>query len=769
MTFKQRFIISWMLMSLMTLSSAIAQHTITGSVYDRDSNQPIAGAHILVPNTTQGAVTAFDGSFSFTAEHPVDKLEVSFLGYTTKVVEYDEEMIIFLSPSYSLMNQLIVSANRYQQERKDAPIAIGRVNAAELNDTKPNNIDQVLNRVSGVHMVDLGNEQHFMSIRQPITTKGLFLYLEDGVPIRTTGLFNHNALIEINLAAVSNIEVIKGPASSIYGQEAIGGAVNFITQTPSPVQEASVSVQLNDIGYKKAEFTYSNTLDNLGLFFSGNYSKSDDTRMEYNEYDKKSLFGRVDYRLGEYTKLKTSFNYIDYFNHSRGSLDSLNFYQKEYSSNHRFTYRDISSVRVKSELSHFWNLNSQSSLTALFRDNSIKQNPTYRVRDEYRPWTGTGDPNLAHGEENDSSFKSYVIIAQHQEEVSWLNSSIINGLSIDYSPSSYDADYIRITKSDEGIYEDFARTDSVLTQYSVDALNYAAYTQVSLNPVQNLRLVGGIRYDHFVYDYSNQLPPTAFSGAPDSKDRYTALSPKLGFTYSISGSSGIYANFSQGFVPPQVSELYRGVSTPTLEPATFNNYELGSWLELFDNKLFLDATIYRLRGKNEIITVRLDDGTRENRNAGETEHTGLEMGVNFHPISSLQLRLSGSRASHKFIDFEEDGNDYSGNKMPGAPNTIINSEIVLKPPYLNGLRVALETQYLSNYYMDSMNLKTYSGYQVYNIRGSYSWNRAEMWIHWFNVTDEYYATSARASQWGQSFSLGNPSHVTAGIKIHVFN
>ena len=49
-------------------------------------------------------------------------------------------------------------------------------------------------------MVDLGNEQHALAIRQPFSLKPLFLYLEDGIPIRPAGLFNHNALIEINQA-----------------------------------------------------------------------------------------------------------------------------------------------------------------------------------------------------------------------------------------------------------------------------------------------------------------------------------------------------------------------------------------------------------------------------------------------------------------------------------------------------------------------------------------------------------------------------------------
>ena len=82
-------------------------------------------------------------------------------------------------------------------------------------------------------MVNLGNEQHEMSIRQPMTTKSLFLYMEDGIPIRPLGVFNHNAMNEINIAGIDSVEVVKGAASSLYGSNAVGGAVNFLTAAPS--------------------------------------------------------------------------------------------------------------------------------------------------------------------------------------------------------------------------------------------------------------------------------------------------------------------------------------------------------------------------------------------------------------------------------------------------------------------------------------------------------------------------------------------------------
>src|SRR5258708_5144228 len=141
------------------------------------------------------------------------------------------------SPHVSKLDELIITASRTAQKRTEAPVAISTISARTIAETRANQLDQLLNKVSGVFMVDLGNEQHEMSIRQPMSTASVFLYLEDGIPIRTTGVYNHNALLEMNAAAAKQIEIIRGPASSLYGAEAIGGAVNVITMAP-PVAPA---------------------------------------------------------------------------------------------------------------------------------------------------------------------------------------------------------------------------------------------------------------------------------------------------------------------------------------------------------------------------------------------------------------------------------------------------------------------------------------------------------------------------------------------------
>lgn len=237
----------------------------------------------------------------------------------------------------------------------------------------------LINKVPGVYMVDLGNEQHEMGVRQPLGTKNLFLYLEDGIPIRTVGDFNHNALIEINQASLERIEVIKGPASSLYGSEAVGGAINFITQAPSPFLTGKIQAEAGSRGYKRTDFNVSNTYKKLGIYAGGYYTDQSQPVEQHNDFKKTALTLRADYSFNDKTKLTTVADYIAYKTDQKGGLDSAHFYSKDYISFYRFTYRKVDAFRLRSTLSKDWNENNKTSLTLFYRHSTIGQNPFYSI------------------------------------------------------------------------------------------------------------------------------------------------------------------------------------------------------------------------------------------------------------------------------------------------------------------------------------------------------------------------------------------------------
>lgn len=651
------------------------------------------------------------------------------------------------------LQQVIVSASRSAQKRSDAPIAISTITAQTLKDTKPNRLDQVLNKVSGVFMVSLANEQHEMSIRQPMTTKSLFLYLEDGIPIRTTGLYNHNALLEMNMVAARQIEIIRGPASSLYGAEAIGGAINIITLAPPSQSSGMVSLQANNNGYKRIDLQLGTTMGKWGFVVSGYYANRHNGPVDYSDFHKTAVTFRADYKPNDRTTWSNSISYIDYYSDMTGALDSAHFAEKDYATPYSFTYRKTNALRIRSQLIRQWNDRSQSQVSVMFRDNSVKQNPSYYITNNRT------NPLLANGQLNNSSFNSYLLVAQHQQQFKWLNSKVIGGISADISPSTYNARYIRINRDDKGNYTSYAPTDSTLSDYATAINNLATYVHYEMSPLKGLKLVAALRYDFYHFNFDNHLPASASTGAPSTQTDFKRVTPKLGFTYNYKGI-GVYGNYSQGYVPPQVSELFNSVKVPYLQPQTFFNYEAGGWLSLLQHKLYADWSIYLMNGSNEIISVRQDDGSFLNQNAGKTKHRGIEYGVTYRPGQHWMFRVSATNAKHSFSQYAEKGSDVSGNEMSGAPRFIANAEVMY---HIKGFRAGLEWQHLGKYWLDNANTQRYSGFDVLNMRTGYSWGRFEVWVNALNVLNKYYATFASRSAYGYSYNLGDPQEWNVGV------
>jgi outer membrane receptor protein involved in Fe transport len=744
---------------LMGISAAFSQKGITGKVIDAATRQGLQGATIMDLQNKINGISDQNGNFSLPEN--TDSIEVSSIGYyTIKSAVNGQKVLISLSQSFASLNEIIVSANREVQKRTEVPVAIDVISKTQINDTKATRIDQLVNKVPGVFMVDLGNEQHSMSVRQPLGYNNLFLYLEDGIPIRTVGDFNHNALIEINQASLQRIEVIKGPASSLYGSEAVGGALNFITQSPSPFFTGKVQAEAGTRGYKRTDFNVSNTYKKLGLYFGGYYVDQNQPASQHNNFNKTALTFRADYAFNDKIKLVTVADYINYKTDQKGGLDSTHFYQKDYNSFYRFTYRKADAFRIRSTLSKKWGENNSTNFTLYFRNTSVGQNPFYSIANV------AGNLSKATGQINDDAFKSYGAIVQHIKKINWLHAKWITGISVDYSPAGYLAQFINIHKDAEGIYDRYQSTDSVLTDYKVDLLNTAAYTQIEYNPVSQLRFVLAARYDRLDYNFDNHLQPGAYTGAPDAINHFDHFTPKLGLTYDLGNNNGFYMNYSVGFAPPNINDLYRGVQVPALRPSSYINYEAGGWLSFADNNGSAEISVYQLNGKNEIVNTRLADGSYENQNAGMTSHKGIELNIKYAPVKDLTFRAGGTVAKHQYVDYIQQGKNFSGNEMAQSPSYILNSEINYKPHRIKGLRIGIETESLGSYFTDPQNTSKYNGFTVFNARMGYAFKHFETWVNWINVGNKNYAVTVEKSAYGTSYRPGQSSTANIGVAYH---
>ncbi|MES2268350.1 MAG: TonB-dependent receptor [Bacteroidota bacterium] len=754
------------------------QNKLTGTVTDARTHEAVQG--VMVSNADNGTLlttTNAKGKFTITTDG-ITNLRFKMVGFNDKVYALTNatSIEIALEPSTIDLQQVVVSASRERQARQDAPIAISKITATQIHDTKATALYQLLNKVTGVYMVDLGNEQHTMAIRQPITYNALYLYMEDGLPIRPTGIFNHNSLYEINMSGVRDIEVIKGPASSLYGSNAIGGAINFITQGPPAGYAGNVSIQGDNYHYRRVDADGGFSAGKFGLYVGGYVAKLRDGWQDYSDFDKYSGNFKTTYDFDAATRLTTSvaYNYLN--TQTPGSLDSAKFYSRAYGANQRFTYRKVKAFRANTKLEHSWNNQSNTFLTLFYRNNSTAQLPSYFIADVR---DNAGNYLSSNGQENDQRFHSIGLLAQHRQDFDFFHSKLILGVYADNSPSSYYAKFLNIEKDvTNNTYTGYTTTGNYIDNYRIKLFNTAAYAQYEIKPAEPLRIVMGLRYDRIHYNFTNGIATGSTKYKQQETNDFNIVAPKLGLTYNFGNNKGLYANYSVGFQPPETGDLYSARQLTPLKQATFNNYEAGGWFTALNKKMYVEVTLYDLEGRNEIINQLLPDNTTQNQNAGATRHRGIEYSVAYAPVSELGFRFSGTNARHTYVDYNEVATNfstgtstvtvYNGNRMSNAPNWIANSEITYKPAYLNGFRIAGEWQHIASYFTNPANTKTYSGYDIFNLRTGFDVKSgllkgAGIWFNVLNLTNKLYATTVTSNQYGDTYNAAPPRVYTLGI------
>lgn len=769
-------------------TNAFGQQTLTGNVYDSETMEPLIGANLLLRSNHQGAATNANGEFTIEAAQN-DTVEVSFIGYDKKAIPITSNNVsVPLIPAVNNLQQIVVTANREASLRTESPIAISKISPVLINDTKPVLIAELINKVPGVVMVNYNNEQHAMSIRQPMGTSAYFLYLEDGIPLRPMGIFNHNALIEMNVFGISSIEVVKGPASSLYGPEAVGGAINFITHRPTAVPTAKAGVQGDQWGYKRFQYGVGGMIGKkLGVYVSGFHAKQRDSWQTYSDYDKSSTTLRLDYFLSKKTTLTASLSANEYYSDMAGSVDSLAFYRREYSSTTNFTYRKVHARRARFTASHQWNDHNETLLTLAYRNNYIEQNPNYAIR-----WISAS--TTASGERNRNSFYSKVLLLQHIIKFNFLDAKLLSGASIDHSPTNYWAykiDLAARVRPDGKSVEQYTiiqeQPNIYLSKYQANLKNYAAYSQFEVNPHQRFKITLGLRYDRLSFGYINYLD------ASSGKKTYAQFTPKIGATLDLLHDKGLYMNYSTGFSPPGLTSIFRKKANAvpgsefyySLEPARFRNFEIGGWGAFFNNRVYLDVAAYQLIGNKELLNIRQQDNSTDYQSAGKTLHRGMEYGLTYKPATGWIFRFGGTNAIHRFDDFElstrsaDEIKNVNGNDMPQSPRWIANSEVTYKPNYFKGLRVSLEWQRIGSWYQDQVNKVKYEdkgflgmkGISYLNLRAGYELKGFEIFTNIMNLTNELYANAAtrgNSSSDRTSYTPAAPRTFVLGIQ-YCFN
>ena len=676
---------------------------------------------------------------------------------------------------------MTVTGTREAESLLQTPASVGVLQEEEIHFIGPTHPQQILGQIPGVAVGVTNGEGHTTAIRQPFTTSPLYLFLEDGLPTRATGFFNHNALYELNVPASGGIEVVRGPGTALYGSDAIGGIVNVLTRPPALDPGASLSAEGGSFGWYRVLAGADTGFGRYGgVRADVNVSHTDGWR-DSTAYDRLSVGLRWDHAPGDRSTLRTVLNYtdIDQQTGANSPLTREDYLNDPKKNNFSIAYREVEALRLSTSYEREIGDDALLSITPYVRRNVMELNATFLL---------SFDPTIA-----TSEVWSYGVLAKWRKDFPQaMQARVIAGLDVDFSPGSREEDNLIVSITGAGAnrnYESYTLGTRIY-DYDVDYRGISPYLHTEISPTARLRLTAGLRYDAIRYEMSNGLAAGPVEAIVNGATRYyhqigdasvdfSHVSPKFGLTYALHPGAHLYASHNRGFRVPSESQLFRaGADTApasaqvraenalSLKPIKADQTELGVRGELAGWQY--DAVAYLLRKRDDLVSQRdLATNVTVTVNAGETEHKGVELGLGRALGEHWRFDTAVSYSRHTYVDWVTNAADFSGKEMETAPRWLTNTRLSWTP--WRGTRAQLEWVRIGSYWLEASNDPTfgkYEGHDLFNVRVSHQINRhLALFGRVMNLSDERYADSASVSSNTPVYSPGLPRAWYAGVEL----
>lgn len=222
---------------LLFCAITFAQTTITGTVVDDVSKQPIPSANVIILGTSEGTVTDFDGNFTLkTDQTPPFSIQVSSVGFTSQTTEItlnNQKVDIVLTEGTSL-DEVVISASRTPERIFESPVTVERFGLKEIKNTASADFYDGLENLKGVDVNT--NSLTFKSVN----TRGFatfantrFMQLVDGMDNSAPALnFPIGNLVGMTETDVLSVELLPGASSALYGANAFNGILFMRSKNP---------------------------------------------------------------------------------------------------------------------------------------------------------------------------------------------------------------------------------------------------------------------------------------------------------------------------------------------------------------------------------------------------------------------------------------------------------------------------------------------------------------------------------------------------------
>jgi len=629
----------------------INSQDVRGVIKNIETKKPIIGANVFIPELQKGTSTDVEGTFRLSnLPESQFKIDITHIGYKTvsKSVNFKSDTLdqleIYMEPTVIHSDAVVISAGTFSTQHENA-IKIETLKSSDFQQIDAPTLTAKLAKVPGVDMISKGN-----GVTKPVI-RGLsnsnILVLNNGVKLENFQ-FSENHPFMVDEFGVDRVEVIKGPASLLYGSDAVGGIINVIGEKPASTQTLEADIiqeyHTNTNGYQTnigVKQTYNDFFWGIrgGLKSHKDYRAGSDQSVPNSRFNNQGLHA--------FTGLNKSFGsfriYYDYTQMKLGmtvpGVDSL--------------------VNIDRRENDVWYQNLDNHLL-------ISKNKFF-----------IGDFKL----ESDFSYQ------QNNRKLQVVNKNAVN-----MQMSTYTADlrstYSLNNATDfifgwQGRLKENVNNDApnhVLPDHTVSDMAFHGLFQYDLST--EFRLQAGIRWDYRIID----VPEQKKSGKSNAEEleafseNYDNVSYSLGATYHLSSTVLLRSNFASAYRTPNVAELMQeGVHGARYETGNRNlesqtNYEGDLSLHYHCCHAMFDVSGFFNSISDYIYLSPTGNSTIENFPIYQYEQTdarlyGGELNFEIHPTEWFKAVFDYSKVVGKRSD---------GSNLPFIPHDKINAGVRLE-------------------------------------------------------------------------------------------
>lgn len=710
-------------------SVAVGQMTVTGTLYDAETEEPIANANVYAPGTDKGTVTGFDGTFTLNIPDDAETLVFSYVGYESRKLSVSKKMTVYLEPTIN-MEEIIIKGVRAE---KGDPVAQSIVRKKELkkvyNGEQPTFYLETLTPAiisyseSGTRLANYGS----MRLRG-IDQQRINMTL-NGVPLNDMidhGVFFSN-FTDIS-SSFESVQVQRGVGTSSNGVASYAGSVNFESvNIENRKKGGQVELGLGSFDSYRMNASLSSGMIDEKWSFYGSYSRilSDGYRY-HTGTDAYSFFFSAGY-FGENDMIK-----INAFDaNSKNGLGYMAVAESDLEQDPRTNYLnendkdDFGQRLIQLQHTHIFSEEFSTTASLYYGGSGGDYLYTYP--------TGTGDlAQINYPLYND---RYGLIVNGFLESENWNISSGAHA-------------YIFERVNEESFAPDFENPYYYETS---DKMEFSWFGKAEWSK-GNLSLHGDLQIRTMELTIQ---PDYSFIGIDPEGDivkDWTFINPKVGISYTFSPNVEAYASVGRmGREPTRIDILggfslgaanYDQARADNFDPEYVNDYEAG--VKLSYQNLAFNANYFFMDFEDEIAPIGevIAFGVQKRRNIPDSYRTGVELEWNYLPLDFLSMKGNLTYMQSEIDSFTTGSGETYSDKTPiMSPQWIINNRFEITP--FKNVSVDISGKYVSESYLELTNSSEMilPDYFVMDSALSYEMEHVTLRLEINNLTDDIYYSS----------------------------